>query len=256
MQRGEIPLGASWLICPKPRPAAARRLICLPHAGGGAVAFHPFAALLPGSIEMMAVQLPGRESRLAETPHRRMTSLVDALLLGIRDCLDKPYAFFGHSMGALVAFEVSRALRRQGLKLPRIIVISGRRAPTVPNNEPPLHHLADDDFVDALARRYDAIPQVVRDEPELMALFVPVLKADFATFETHVHRDEAPLECALALYGGHADPQTKQMAGWADLFSGPCRTRLFDGGHFYLAEQRRAVAAALAEDVLAGVPAA
>ena len=187
-----------------------------------------------------------------------MTSLVDALLLGIRDCLDKPYAFFGHSMGALVAFEVSRALRRQGLKLPRIIVISGRRAPTVPNNEPPLHHLAgDDDFVDALARRYDAIPQVVRDEPELMALFVPVLKADFATFETHVHRDEAPLECALALYGGHADPQTKQMAGWADSFFGPLpHPPVSTAGHFYLAEQRRAVAAALAEDVLAGVPAA
>jgi surfactin synthase thioesterase subunit len=220
------------------------------------VTFHPFAALLPESIEMMAVQLPGRESRLTETPHRSMAPLVDALLLGIREFLTKPYALFGHSMGALVAFELSRALRRRGLKLPETIVVSGRRSPTLPSTEPPLHLLADDAFVDALARRYDAIPQVVRDEPDLMALFVPVLKADFATFETHVHRDEAPLECALALYGGHADPQTKQMAGWADLFSGPCRTRLFDGGHFYLAEQRHAVAAALAEDVLPGVPAA
>lgn len=244
---------ASWLTCPQPRPAAALRLFCLPHAGGGAASFHPFASLLPDSIEMMAVQLPGRETRLAETPHRRMAPLVDGLLQGIRNSLVKPYAFFGHSMGALVAFELARALRREGLPLPQSIVVSGRRAPTVPNAEAPLHVLSDDAFVEALVRRYDAIPQVIRNEPELMALFVPVMKADFATFETHVHQDEAPLPCALAMYGGRDDVQTPQMDGWADLFDGPARKRLFDGGHFYLADRRRAVAEALAEDVLAAV---
>ncbi len=242
-----------WLTCPRPRPAAGFRLYCLPHAGGGATFFHSFASLLPQSIEMMAVQLPGREVRLAEAPHRHMAPLVAALLDGIRESLVTPYAFFGHSMGALVAFELSRALRRQGLPLPRTIVVSGRRPPTVPNTEPPLHLLSDDAFVDALVQRYDAIPRVVRDEPELMAMFVPVLKADFATFETHVHRDEPPLPCAVSIYGGRDDPQTRQMDGWADLFSGPSRFRLFDGGHFYLVAQRQAVAAALAEDALTPV---
>ena len=204
---------------------------------------------------MMAVQLPGRETRLAEAPFRRMEPLVDALLRGIQDDLQRPYAFFGHSMGALVAFELTRSLRRSGLPMPRTIVVSGRRAPTVPNFEPPLHVLPDALFVDALVKRYDAIPQVIRNEPELMELFVPVLKADFATFETHIHRDEPPLDCALAIYGGRHDPQTAQMDGWANLFAGPNHTRIFDGGHFYLADQRRAVAAALAEDVLAAVPA-
>jgi medium-chain acyl-[acyl-carrier-protein] hydrolase len=227
------------------------RLICLPHAGGGAVAFHAFAALLPDSIEMMAVQLPGRETRIAEPPLRRMGPLVEALADGIEHALTKPYAFFGHSMGALVAFELARTLRRRGQRMPATIIVSGRRAPNLPQADPPLHHLPDDAFVEALVRRSDAIPKVVLDEPALMAMFVPVLKADFAVFETHVHRDEPRLHCGLALYGGRADPQTAQMAGWADLFSGPCRTRLFDGGHFYLADQRRAVAAALAEDVLA-----
>jgi surfactin synthase thioesterase subunit len=246
---------ASWLTCPQKRPAAALRLICIPHAGGGAASFHQFATLLPAEIEMNAVQLPGRETRLAEAPYRRLAPLVEDLMNGIRDFTERPYAFFGHSMGALIAFELARALRREGLPLPRSIVVSGRRAPTVPNTEPPLHTLPDEAFVEALVRRYDAIPQVIREEPELMALFVPVLKADFATFETHVHREEQPLQCALAIYGGRADPQTAEMPGWAGLFDGPASTRLFEGGHFYLADQRREVAAALAEDVLAPVAA-
>lgn len=253
--RGNRSVRASWLACPQPRPDAALRLICFPHAGGGAASFHPFAALLPPAIEMMAVQLPGRETRLGEAPFRAMAPLVEAVQRGIAPVLDKPFAFFGHSMGALVAFELARALRRSGMPLPGSIVVSGRRAPTVPNTEAPLHVLSDTAFVDALVRRYDAIPRVIRDEPELMALFIPVMKADFATFETHVHQDEPPLPCAVGLYGGRSDPQTQQMPGWAPLFAGPARTRLFDGGHFYLADQRRAVAAALAEDVLAPAPA-
>jgi len=231
------------------------RLFCFPHAGGGAASFHPFAALLPPSIEMVAVQLPGRETRLGEAPFRAMPPLIAALQQGLAPACDKPFAFFGHSMGALVAFELARALRRDGLPLPGTIVVSGRRSPTVPNTEAPLHVLPDAAFVEALVRRYDAIPRVIREEPELMALFIPVMKADFATFETHRHQVEPPLPCGVSLYGGRSDPQTPQMADWATLFAGPARTRLFEGGHFYLADQRRAVAAALAEDVLAPAPA-
>ena len=229
------------------------RLICLPHAGGGASGFHPLAALLPSDIEMLTVQLPGRESRLSEPPFRRMEPLVDALTDAVAPLLDRPYALFGHSMGALIAYELSRAFERKHLPLPRTTIVSGRRAPTVPNTEAPLHRLPDDQFVEALVARYDAIPKVIRDEPELMALFMPVLKADFEVFESHHHTGTRPLDCALAIYGGRSDPQTQQMAGWADLYGGPCRTRLFDGGHFYLADQRRALAEALAEDVLGAV---
>jgi len=229
------------------------RLICLPHAGGGASGFHPLAALLPRDIEMLTVQLPGRESRLSEPPFRRMAPLIDVLGDAVAPLLDKPYALFGHSMGALIAYELGRAFERDRLPLPRTTIVSGRRAPIVPNTEAPLHRLPDDQFVEALVARYDAIPKVIRDEPELMALFMPVLKADFEVFETHSHIEAPPLNCALAIYGGRADPQTKQMEGWADLYAGRCRTRLFDGGHFYLADQRRALAEALAEDVLGAV---
>ena len=229
------------------------RLICLPHAGGGASSFHALAALLPRDVEMLTVQLPGRESRLSEPPFRRMPALIDALTDAVAPLLDRPYAVFGHSMGALVAYELGCALERQRLPLPRTTIVSGRRAPTVPNTESPLHLLPDNRFVEALIARYDAIPKVILDEPELMALFLPVLKADFELFETHRHAETPPLDGALALYGGRADPQTKQMEGWTDLYAGPCRTRLFDGGHFYLADQRRALAEALAEDVLGAV---
>ena len=155
-----------WLVRPIHRPDAAMRLICLPHAGGGASSFHSLAALLPRDIEMLTVQLPGRESRLSEPPFRRMAPLIDALtdatvpLLG-----DKPYALFGHSMGALIAYELGRAFERERLPLPRTTIVSGRRAPSVPNTESPLHLLPDDQFVDALIARYDAIPRVIRDEP-------------------------------------------------------------------------------------------
>ncbi|MGH7113380.1 MAG: thioesterase II family protein [Stellaceae bacterium] len=248
----------SWLTCPIARAHAAIQLVAFPHAGGGATAFYPLAGLLPEAIELRAVQLPGRETRLGEAPFTRLPPLIDALADALGDSLRVPYALFGHSLGALIAFELAREFRRRGLPPPRTLIVSGRRAPTVCASEPPLHPLPDRVFVAELRRRYDAIPQVILDEPELMALFLPVLKADFALFETHEHQDEPRLDCALGIYGGAADPQTEQMEGWAELVVGPCRRRRFEGGHFYLAEgaeRRAALAAALAEDVLAAVAA-
>jgi surfactin synthase thioesterase subunit len=244
----------SWLVCPKVRPHATIGLICFPHAGGGASAYHSLAGLLPETIELRAVQLPGREGRLAEKPFTRMPPLIAALADTLGDTIRQPYAFFGHSLGALIAYELSRELRRRTLPLPRTLIVSGRRAPTVKAREPLLHALPDGPFIAELIRRYDAIPQIILDEPELMALFLPVLKADFSLFETHEHQGGPPLDCALGIYGGVADPQTAEMNDWADLVAGPCRRRCFEGGHFYLAEraERRAVlAAALAEDILA-----
>jgi medium-chain acyl-[acyl-carrier-protein] hydrolase len=246
-------VGGSWLSCPQARHGATTRLICLPHAGGGATSYYPLAALLPDAIELRAVQLPGRETRLGEVPYATMPPLVAALADALSETVRQPYAFFGHSLGALIAFELSRELRRRKLPMPQTVIVSGRRAPTIAGREPMLHRLPDDAFIAELVRRYDGIPQVIRQEPDLMALFMPTLKADFALFETHEHRDEPALDCALGIYGGAEDPQTAEMDDWSELFSGPCRRRCFAGGHFYhtqSADQRRALAVALAEDVL------
>ncbi len=211
--------------------------------------FHPLASLLPASVAMGAVQLPGREARLAEAPFTRMAPLIEAMADAVAPQLRQPTAFFGHSMGALLAFELARELVRRGQPAPVSLIVSGRRAPTFQGNEAPLHPLPDDAFVAELVRRYDAIPQAILAERDLMALFLPVLKADFAVFETHRHEDGPPLPCPIAIYGGDADPQTAEMEGWAALCAGPATRRVFPGGHFYLVPQRQAVATAIAEDL-------
>ena len=211
--------------------------------------FHPFAALLPPAIALGAVQLPGREARLGEPPFTRMAPLITAMADALAPALQQPTAFFGHSMGALLAYELARELVRRGDPPPVSLIVSGRRAPTFEGHEAPLHPLPDDAFVAELVRRYDAIPQAILAERDLMALFLPILKADFAVFETHRHADGAALPCPIAIYGGDADPQTAEMEGWAALCAGPARRRVFPGGHFYLVQQRQAVAAALADDL-------
>ncbi|MGH6679076.1 MAG: thioesterase II family protein, partial [Bradyrhizobium sp.] len=121
----------SWLTCPIARAHAAIQLVAFPHAGGGATAFYPLAGLLPEAIELRAVQLPGRETRLGEAPFTRLPPLIDALADALGDSLRVPYALFGHSLGALIAFELAREFRRRRLPLPRTLIVSGRRAPTL-----------------------------------------------------------------------------------------------------------------------------
>ncbi|WP_159718318.1 thioesterase II family protein [Geminicoccus flavidas] len=246
-------MSGTWCSVPVRRPAASHRLYCLPHAGGGASMFVPLAARLPEPVELRAVLLPGRESRFRERPYDRMTALVTALADALAPELAPSYSLFGHSMGALVAFELARELRRRGLALPDALIASGRRAPDLVLDEPPLHLLPDQAFVAEIQARYGGIPQVILEEPELMELFLPTLKADFAMFETYRFVPEPPLPCRLAFYGGDQDPQSAppMSDGWSRLVSGPTRRRIFSGGHFYLAEQRDAVADALGADLFA-----
>ena len=215
--------------------------------------FVPFASLLPESIQLEPILLPGREIRFRERPYDRMEPLVRALADMLVPKTARRYAIFGHSMGALVAFELAREMRRRDLPLPEILIVSGRRAPDLHVDEQPLHRLPDDQFIAEIQARYGGIPKVILDEPELMELFLPTLKADFAVFETHRFASEPPLECRLAFYGGDADPQSVPAAsdGWASLVTGPTRRRIFPGGHFYLTEQRDAVASAMAADLFA-----
>jgi medium-chain acyl-[acyl-carrier-protein] hydrolase len=245
-------MSTHWIVRAKPRPHAQLRLFCLPHAGGGAASFHPWADLLPPDIELCACQLPGREGRLNEPAIDRLGPLVDALVIHTEALRDRPFALFGHSMGALIAFELSRALRRRGATLPKCLIVSGRRAPSrTPGSEPTLHTMSDADFVSELMRRYNGIPKVVLQEPELLRLFTPCLKADFAVFETYVYAPEPPLECRLAVYGGEEDPQVAddQVAEWARLARDWAGLRRFPGGHFYHQDQRAAVLQAMVEDL-------
>jgi medium-chain acyl-[acyl-carrier-protein] hydrolase len=211
----------------------------------------PWASSLPAGVELCAIQLPGRETRRHQTPHSSLPVLVTELADHLEPMLDRPYSFFGHSLGALVSFELTRELRRRGRPLPQRLFLSGRGAPSLGSDSPHLHALPDSAFIAQVCRRYEGFPKEILDEPELVALFMPVLRADFALFETHVHVAEAPLPCPFSIYGGREDPQVapRHIDAWRALTGGGFDARLFDGGHFYLQDQRAAVLSALAADL-------
>lgn len=243
MHLGAIPAAQPWLVEPDPQPGAALRLICLPYAGGGAVVYRPWRRLLPPSVALSIVQLPGRETRLREAPFTRMAALVAALAEAAAPLAAGPYALFGHSMGALVAFELARALRRAGAPAPRCLFVSGRRAPQLPDPEPPLHPLADGPFVGAMVRRYNAIPRVILEDVELLRLFLPTLRADFELIETYAYADEAPLACPIVALGGQDDVRARgaDLEAWRAHTTASFRARQLPGGHFYLQDERAAL---------------
>ncbi len=178
------PVREATLRCFEPRQAPKRRLICLPYAGGGPATYRPWSQHLPDDVEVVAVQFPGREPPYREPPLDSIADLVASLLPPLAERADLPFALFGHSMGALVAFEATLAMERDGGPSPSLLFVSSRRPPDEPADHAPVHDLPDDAFVDAMVHRYNAVPEIVRREPDLMALLLPVLRADIRAFET------------------------------------------------------------------------
>ena len=235
------------------RAAPTRRLFCLPYAGGGVAPYRLWFKSLPEDIEVFAAQLPGRESRLRAEPLPSIAAMVDALLPAIEAASDLPYAIFGHSMGALVAFELTRALEARGARAPSRLFVSARRAPDEPDPKPPVHALPESQFLDELQERYGAIPDAVRNEPELLALMLPVLRADIRAVETYAPLPGPKVQCPLYVYGGDADthPFPAQLPHWERMAERVMRIRLFHGDHFYLNAQRESLTA----DIVASWPA-
>jgi medium-chain acyl-[acyl-carrier-protein] hydrolase len=225
-----------WLVTTRPKPNAAVRLFCLPFAGGAASAYRQWGDLVGPEMEVTAVQLPGREMRLREPPFDRVGPLVTAIADVLEGTLDaRPYAVFGHSMGALIGFELVRELRRRGRTLPVALVASGRNAPHMPPRDPLMHPLPHDEFVDRL-RRFEGTPEAVLEHEELMEMLVPLLRADFAVNEAYDHVPEAPLELPLLAMGGDADEEVSRegLEGWERYTSGPFDLKVYPGGHFFL----------------------
>jgi medium-chain acyl-[acyl-carrier-protein] hydrolase len=242
-------LASPWFVYPSTRSKATVRLFCLPYAGGGAAPFRPWAHLLPPEVELCIVQLPGRETRLRETPYASMTSLVEDLATAIAPALDRPYALFGHSMGALAAFELVCALQRHRRDAPMHVFVSGRRAPQLPDPEPPISHLADDSFVREIMRRYNAIPKVILDDQDMLRVFLPTLRADLAMLESHVYRDSGKLDCPITAFGGVHDPRASRedLVAWRAQTRRSFQVHQFPGDHFYLNPQRQALVAQIAD---------
>lgn len=245
---------SSWFTRVRPRPDAAIRLFCFPHAGGAASSYFHWPAALDG-IDVLAVQPPGREGRLPEPPIADMPTLLERLVAAIEPHLDRPCMFFGHSMGSLVAFELARELRSRGLRTPERLYVSGRRSPTLPSREPPLHVLPDGELAAELNRRFGGLPAAILAEPELMALFLPVIRADLTVLERHEFRPDPVLDLPVTALGGEDDARAAEadLAAWRALTSSGFALRRFPGGHFYLHDRRdaflRAFAAMLSADL-------
>jgi medium-chain acyl-[acyl-carrier-protein] hydrolase len=235
-----------WIRCQ--RPGAAVRLFCLPYAGGGAAVYRAWGASLPAAIGVCAIQLPGREDRLAEAPFTELRPLVDALAAAILPSLDRPFALFGHSMGALIAYELARELHRQTGALPLRLFVSGRGAPHLPPSLPPIHHLPEKAFLSELQHRYGGIPAMLWQEAELRELLLPQLRADLTLVETYAHAPSPPLPCALTAFGGTADQHVGRtsLAAWRDHVRDDISVQMFAGGHFYLNDSPRPLLHAIA----------
>jgi medium-chain acyl-[acyl-carrier-protein] hydrolase len=240
-----------WFLRPVPRPDSALRLICVPYAGGGVTAFHGWAEKLPGYIEAWLLRLPGRETRLRERPYTDLPALVRAAAPVCADRLDRPFALFGHSLGAIVAFELARQMRRDHARIPLHLAVSARPAPYLSVHHRAVHQLPDDEFLTVLDQRFKAIPPVIRDDPEMRALYLPILRADMTMLETYRYREEAPLECSVSAFGGAQDAEAgfEELMSWRSLCRGPFTATTFPGGHFFIQPQRDAVLLALAREL-------
>lgn len=229
----------AWLRISQPNPNARLRLFCLPYAGGAASIYRTWHQHLPTDVEVCAVQLPGRENRLEERPFTHLRKLVRTLIPNLLPYLDKPFALFGHSMGALIAYELAQQLQMHGCT-PTHLLVSGRRAPMLPEPEPLLHTLPSDEaFLRELQRRYHNIPAVMFVDAELQSLFAPLLRADLMLVETYQDAPRPALPCPLVALGGADDPRTRlaELQAWRALTQADFALHHFPGGHFYLNEQ-------------------
>jgi pyochelin biosynthetic protein PchC len=227
----------SWSV----RPAARLRLICLPHAGGGAASYRAWDALLPPGVDLLAVQYAGREDRWTDPMTDRMDELVHELADDLLPLLDRPYALFGHSMGSALAWELAHLLTASGAG-PRRLFASGREAPGTAR--PGTLHRQDAAALVAELERLGGTPREILADPDLLDAVLTYVRNDYRLIETYrPDLTRAPLACPITVLAGDSDPDCdlgrgERSGGWAALTSARTSVQTFPGGHFYLGPER------------------
>jgi medium-chain acyl-[acyl-carrier-protein] hydrolase len=226
----------AWLPLWERRADARIRLFCFPYAGGNATVFSAWQQALAPDVEVCAVEYPGRWRRLREPPIANLNLLVEKTLEGLGGLFNSRFAFFGHSLGSLVAFELTRTLRRRGRTGPEHLFVSARPAPQRPTARPPIHHLPQEQFIVEVGKRYRALPTELQTDPELLALLLPALRADIAAVETHVYKDEPPLSCPITAFAGSDDSlmNSDDLTDWRLQTSAAFASYQMPGDHFFV----------------------
>ncbi|MBU6463204.1 MAG: thioesterase [Bradyrhizobium sp.] len=211
------------------------QLYCLPYAGGSARVFQSWRDILPHDTALIGVEYPGRGRRISERAIDRIDILASQLVGALADAPPIPYALFGHSMGALTAFEMAHQLSNRGASLPILLIVSGHGAASVSSVDNPVHASPDDEFLGRL-RKLNATPPEVLEMPELLELIMPFLRADFRAAETYVPAKRPKLDIPIVAYGGLLDPDVSraELLAWANETTAPCAVRMFPGDHFFL----------------------
>jgi surfactin synthase thioesterase subunit len=235
-----------WLLRKQGNAPRRMRLFCFSYAGGSAQAYATWQDGLDPAIEVCAVQLPGRATRFREKPCTFLPALIEELGTVIEQHGELPFAFFGHSLGGLVAFELARHCRAAGLPGPQHLFASGSAAPQFRDPPKDRHKLPDDAFV-AMLRGYNGTPPELLQNEELMTLMLPMLRADFGLVEEYRYRPAPPLGVPITVLAGTHDPHVvgPQVDGWMQETTGAFRVVWFDGDHFFLHAQRAQVLALL-----------
>lgn len=232
---------------------ARMRLFCFPYAGGSALSFRTWADNLPHFIEVFPIEMPGRGVRLSEPPFHQISPLVEEISYAIHPYLDIPFAFFGHSLGALISFELARFVRKTYALNPVHLFVSGRGAPQVIEHNK-IHHLSDAEFLEAL-RRFNGTPKKVLESAELMQLLLPTLRADLMINESYTYTVEPPLDCPITVFGGLQDPLVNRddMEAWKEHTLSSFSLHLLPGDHFFINTAQYFLLQLINKTVTAGV---
>jgi medium-chain acyl-[acyl-carrier-protein] hydrolase len=228
-----------------------RRIFCFPYAGAGTAVFRAWPDLLPRDVEVCVPILPGRDARTSEPPIAEMAPLIQSIIKQISSHLSLPYAFFGHSMGAFIAFDLACEVRRLGLKEPSHLFVSAQRGPGLPYPETPIFHLPDDQFRAGVVARYDNIPSAILEQGEFMRVLLRILRADFTLVEDYHYHASPPLGCPITVFGGVDDARVSptQLRAWCAETTARCTLHLLPGGHFFMDSARGELLAMISREL-------
>lgn len=231
-----------WVVPIRSSSRSALTLYCFSFAGGSAHIFRSWATGLATDVEIMAIELPGHGRRFAETLLTDVDETTQMLCAHLAHTVKQPFVFFGHSNGALLAYELACALQAKGLPMPRLLMVSGKRPPHVPHREPAFHQLPDGELIEKL-REYEGTPDAVLQDHELMDALLPILRADFKMAHDYRYTQRQPLRCGIASLGGMKDPwvPADEVELWRELTVASFAHRIFSGGHFFIYDSARAV---------------